>query len=150
MAGKFVVTKTKSGKFMFNLKAGNGEIILTSEEYNAKASAMNGIESVKKNAVDDARYERKADKNGKPFFTLKAGNGEPIGKSETYSSESAMENGMKSVRPTLPAPRWTTRRWSKRELAGKMRDGTGMVPFFLPRHAVAGDAAGGVSQHALK
>lgn len=102
MAGKFVVTKTKSGKFMFNLKAGNGEIILTSEEYNAKASAMNGIESVKKNAVDDARYERKADKNGKPFFTLKAGNGEPIGKSETYSSETAMENGIKSVTTNAP------------------------------------------------
>lgn len=102
MAGKFVVTKTKSGKFMFNLKAGNGEIILTSEEYNAKASAMNGIESVKKNAVDDARFERKADKNGKPFFVLKAGNGEPIGKSETYSSESAMENGMKSVKTNAP------------------------------------------------
>ncbi len=103
MAGKFVVTKTKSGKFMFNLKAGNGEIILTSEEYNAKASAMNGIESVKKNAVDDARYERKADKKGQPFFVLKAGNGEPIGKSESYSSESAMDNGIKSVKTNAPA-----------------------------------------------
>jgi uncharacterized protein YegP (UPF0339 family) len=98
MAGKFVVTKTKSGKFMFNLKAGNGEIILTSEEYAAKASAMNGIESVKKNAADDARYERKEQKNGQPFFVLKAGNGEPIGKSEAYSSAAALENGIKSVK----------------------------------------------------
>jgi uncharacterized protein YegP (UPF0339 family) len=81
MAGKFVVSKTKSGKFMFNLKAGNGEIILTSEEYAAKASALNGVESVKKNAADDGRYERKEQKNGQPFFVLKAGNGEPIGKS---------------------------------------------------------------------
>jgi uncharacterized protein len=102
MAGKFVVTKTKSGKFMFNLKAGNGEIILTSEEYNAKPSALNGIESVRKNAPDDSRYERKVDKNGQPFFVLKAGNGEPIGKSETYSSESAMENGIKSVKTNAP------------------------------------------------
>lgn len=102
MAGKFVVTKTKSGKFMFNLKAGNGEIILTSEEYNAKASALNGIESVKKNAVDDARYESKVNKKGQPFFVLKAGNNEPIGKSETYSSESAMENGIKSVKTNAP------------------------------------------------
>ena len=102
MAGKFVVTKTKSGKFMFNLKAGNGEIILTSEEYNAKASAMNGIESVKKNAVDDSRYERKEQKNGQPFFVLKAGNNEPIGKSEAYSSVSALENGMKSVKTNAP------------------------------------------------
>ncbi len=102
MAGKFVVTKTNSGKFMFNLKAGNGEIILTSEEYAAKASAMNGIESVKKNAPDDSRYERKVQKDGKPFFVLKAGNGEPIGKSEAYSSESAMENGIKSVKTNAP------------------------------------------------
>jgi uncharacterized protein YegP (UPF0339 family) len=102
MAGKFVLTKTKNEKFMFNLKAGNGEIILTSEQYNAKASALNGIESVKKNAVDDGRYDRKADKDGKPFFALKAGNGEPIGKSESYSSETAMENGVKSVKTNAP------------------------------------------------
>jgi uncharacterized protein YegP (UPF0339 family) len=102
MAGKFVVTKTKSGKFMFNLKAGNGEIILTSEEYNAKPSALNGIESVKKNAVDDGRYERKEQKNGQPFFVLKAGNGEPIGKSEAYSSATALENGIKSVKTNAP------------------------------------------------
>src|SRR5512133_486768 len=102
MAGKFVITKTKSEKFMFNLKAGNGEIILTSEEYNAKASALNGIESVKKNAPDEARYERKEDKKGQPFFVLKAGNNEPIGKSETYSSVAAMENGVKSVKTNAP------------------------------------------------
>lgn len=102
MAGKFVITKTKSGKFMFNLKAGNGEIILTSEEYNAKASAVNGIESVKKNAPDDARYERKETKKGEPIFILKAGNNEPIGKSESYSSAAAMENGIKSVKSNAP------------------------------------------------
>ena len=52
MAGKFEITKAKNGQFHFNLKAGNGEIIATSEMYESKASAKNGIESVKKNAAD--------------------------------------------------------------------------------------------------
>lgn len=57
MAGKFVLTKTAKGQFHFVLKAGNGETIAQSEQYSSKAAAMNGIESVKKNAatakVDD-------------------------------------------------------------------------------------------------
>jgi uncharacterized protein len=52
MAGKFELKQAKSGQFHFNLKAGNGEIIATSEMYESKASAKNGIESVKKNAAD--------------------------------------------------------------------------------------------------
>jgi uncharacterized protein YegP (UPF0339 family) len=52
MAGKFVITKDKKGEFRFSLKAGNGEIIAISEGYAAKASALNGIESVRKNAAD--------------------------------------------------------------------------------------------------
>ncbi|WP_163747963.1 YegP family protein [Mycolicibacterium helvum] len=54
MAGKFEITKDKAGKFRFRLKAGNGEIIAVSEAYETKASANNGIESVKKNAPDAA------------------------------------------------------------------------------------------------
>jgi uncharacterized protein YegP (UPF0339 family) len=54
MAGKFVITKDKKGEFRFSLKAGNGEIIAISEGYAAKASALNGIESVRKNAADAA------------------------------------------------------------------------------------------------
>ena len=52
MAGKFVITKDKGGEFRFVLKAGNGEVIAQSEGYVAKASALNGIESVRKNAAD--------------------------------------------------------------------------------------------------
>jgi uncharacterized protein YegP (UPF0339 family) len=52
MAGKFVITKDKKGEFRFSLKAGNGEVIAISEGYAAKASALNGIESVRKNAAD--------------------------------------------------------------------------------------------------
>ena len=98
MAGKFELNTSSNGKFFFNLKAGNGEIILSSEMYESKSSAENGIASVKKNAGDDDRYDRKTAANGDPYFVLKAGNGEPIGRSETYSSSAAMENGIDSVK----------------------------------------------------
>ena len=98
MAGKFELKKSKNDKYFFNLHAGNGQIILTSEMYESRASALNGIESVKKNAPDDARYERKTAKDGSPYFVLKAGNGEIIGSSEMYSSNAAMENGIAAVK----------------------------------------------------
>ena len=57
MAGKFVLKKGSSGKFHFNLVAGNGQVIATSEAYESKSAAMNGIKSVQTNApnakVDD-------------------------------------------------------------------------------------------------
>lgn len=51
MAGKFELKKTSAG-YRFNLKAGNGEIIATSESYTTKAAALNGIDSVRRNAAD--------------------------------------------------------------------------------------------------
>lgn len=96
--GKFVISTRKNGEFQFNLKAGNGEVILTSEGYAAKASCMNGVESVRKNAPDDARYEKKEAKNGKFFFNLKAGNGQVIGNSELYESASGRDKGIDSVK----------------------------------------------------
>jgi uncharacterized protein YegP (UPF0339 family) len=61
MAGKFVLKKGSSGKYHFNLVAGNGQVIATSETYERKASALNGIESVKNNApgaeIDDQTEE---------------------------------------------------------------------------------------------
>ncbi len=102
MAGKFDLKKSPSGKFMFNLKSGNGQVILTSELYESKSAAENGIQSVKKNAGEDGRYERKESKKGDPFFVLKAVNGQVIGKSEIYSGASAMENGIESVKKNGP------------------------------------------------
>ena len=99
---KFALKKSKDGQFYFNLVAGNGEIILSSERYKSKSSAKNGIESVKKNAADDKRYVRKEAKNGKPYFVLRAGNNQVIGNSEMYNSDSAMENGIKSVKKNGP------------------------------------------------
>lgn len=100
--GKFVIKKSTNGQFYFNLKAGNGEIILTSENYVAKSSAQNGIESVRNNAPIDSHYERKTSTSGKNYFVLKAGNGEIIGKSEMYNSSSAMETGIASVKSNAP------------------------------------------------
>jgi len=97
MAGKFEIKAGRTGKFRFSLKASNGQIILTSEAYESRGAATKGIESVRKNSQSDARFERKTAKDGSPFFVLKAANGEPIGKSEMYSSTSSMEGGIASV-----------------------------------------------------
>lgn len=103
--GKFVITKRKNGEFQFNLKAGNGQTILSSEGYSSKASCENGIESVKVNSQDDNRFERKTSANNKPYFNLKASNGQIIGNSEMYESQAAMENGIQSVKNNaLEAP----------------------------------------------
>ncbi|MDD4516023.1 YegP family protein [Massilibacteroides sp.] len=100
--GKFELSKRKNGEFQFNLKAGNGEIILTSEGYTTKAACLNGIESVKKNSPTDGRYEKKTAANGKFFFNLKATNGQVIGSSQMYASESGRDNGIESVKKNGP------------------------------------------------
>ena len=101
MAGWYEL-KRSGDQFMFNLKAGNGETILTSERYTSKSAAQGGIASVQKNSPDDARYERKTSKSDEPYFVLKAANHEVIGRSEMYSSKSAMENGIASVKTNGP------------------------------------------------
>ena len=102
MAGKFELKKSKNDKYFFNLHAGNGQIILTSEMYDSRASALNGIESVKKNAADDGRYGRLTGKDGSPYFTLKAGNGQVIGQSQMYSGEKARDGGIESCQANGP------------------------------------------------
>jgi uncharacterized protein YegP (UPF0339 family) len=96
--GKFELSKRKDGEFQFNLKAGNGEIILTSEGYTTKTACLNGIESVKRNSTDDKKYEKKVAANGKFFFNLKATNGQVIGSSQMYASEAGRDNGIESVK----------------------------------------------------
>ena len=102
MSGKFELSKSKNEKFMFNLKAGNGEVILSSQMYEAKPNALQGIESVRSNAPIDDRYKRKTSAKDEPFFNLKATNGQVIGHSEMYSSASAMEGGIASVKKNAP------------------------------------------------
>src|SRR5262249_55712326 len=96
--GKFVITKRTNGEFQFNLKAGNNETILTSEGYSTKANCQNGIQSVKLNSQDDSKFDRKTSTNGKFYFNLKSSNGQIIGTSEMYESESSRENGITSVK----------------------------------------------------
>jgi uncharacterized protein len=102
MAGKFELKKSKNDKFFFNLLAGNGQIIMSSEMYESKASAQNGIASVQKNAGNAARYETMVGKDGSPYFVLKAGNHQVIGKSQMYASEKARDNGIDSCKTNAP------------------------------------------------
>lgn len=102
MAGSYELKTAKDGQTYFVLKAGNGETILKSEMYKAKASANNGIASVQKNSTDDARYEKKTATNGQFHFNLKAGNHEVIGSSELYTTEAARDNGIASVKTNGP------------------------------------------------
>ena len=114
--GKFVMRKTNTG-FKFDLKAGNGEVIATSEVYAAEASCKNGIESVKKNApiaaVEDQTVEGYAaqkhptfeiytDKAGEFRFRLKATNGQIIAVSEGYKAMASCQNGIESVKKNAP------------------------------------------------
>jgi uncharacterized protein YegP (UPF0339 family) len=102
MAAKFELKKAVDGQFYFNLKAGNGEVILKSEMYQARAGAENGIDSVKRNAPLPERFDRRTSTSGKPYFVLKAGNHEVIGMSEMYESEAARDNGIESVMTNAP------------------------------------------------
>jgi uncharacterized protein YegP (UPF0339 family) len=101
--GYFELKSATSGKFSFNLKAANHQVILTSEMYSSRPAAAAGVESVRRNAPDDVRYERKVAKDGSPYFLLTATNGQTIGTSEMYSSASAMENGVASVKANAPS-----------------------------------------------
>jgi len=102
MAGKFEIFTGDNGQTYWRLKAGNGEVILTSQGYKSKDAAENGIESVKTNAAEDARFERKDAKDGRAFFSLKAANGQIVGNSQMYESSSSCENGVASVMKNAP------------------------------------------------
>ena len=114
--GKFVIRQTKTGT-KFDLKAGNGEVIATSEVYASEASCMNGVESVKKNAPAAAvenqtvegyaqekhpKFEVYADKAGEFRFRLKATNGQIIAVSEGYKAMAGCLNGIESVKKNAP------------------------------------------------
>jgi len=110
--GKFVIRKTATG-IKFDLKAGNGKVIATSEVYESEAACRNGIESVQKNApiaaVEDQsvegfatekcpKFELYIDKAGEFRFRLKAKNGQVIAVSEGYKAIASCKNGIESVK----------------------------------------------------
>jgi hypothetical protein len=96
--GKYFISKAKNDEVYFNLKATNGQTILTSQMYSSESACFNGIESVRTNCSDDNKFERKQSVNNKPYFVLKAANRQVIGNSEMYESEAGMENGIESVK----------------------------------------------------
>ncbi|MBR2503833.1 MAG: YegP family protein, partial [Oscillospiraceae bacterium] len=114
--GKFVVRKTNTG-VKFDLKAGNGEVIATSEVYTTEDACRNGVESVRKNApaaaVEDQtvegfaaekhpKFEVYEDKAGEYRFRLKATNGQIIAVSEGYKAKASCLNGIESVKKNAP------------------------------------------------
>jgi uncharacterized protein YegP (UPF0339 family) len=102
MKAEFVIKKKVHGSFCWVLKAPNKQSILYSELYASKSACENGIESVRKNAFYEEQFERLDDRNGDPMFYLRAGNGQVIGMSNHYSSESARDNGIASVMRNAP------------------------------------------------
>lgn len=99
---KFEIYAGKGGKSYFRLRAKNGQTILTGQGYASKAGCKSGVESVKKNALQDERYERKTASNGKFYFTLVAANGQVIGNSQMYTTASACSKGIEAVKNTAP------------------------------------------------
>ena len=113
--GKFVIKEAKNG-FKFDLKAGNGETIATSQIYASEVSCKNGIESVRNSSVGEIedqtvegfvevkhpKFEVYTDKSGEFRFRLKARNGEIIATSEGYKSKVGCLNGIESVKKNAP------------------------------------------------
>ncbi|MCJ8168305.1 YegP family protein [Atopomonas sediminilitoris] len=102
MSGKFRLKKAKDGQFHFNLEASNGQVIATSELYKAKDSALNGIESVRKNSQREGAFESREASNGKPYFVLKATNGQIVAQSQQYASKASCDAGIASVQNHAP------------------------------------------------
>lgn len=99
MAGKYQLQK--NAQYFFNLKAGNGEKILTSETYVSKQGALGGIDSCKRNSGDASNYV-KSGSAAQWWFVLRAGNGETIGRSEMYTSSQGRDNGIRSCQDNGP------------------------------------------------
>jgi uncharacterized protein len=99
---KFTLFKGTNGSYYFNLKAGNGEKVLSSEAYTYKSSCETGIASVRANAPLDIRYEKRRSVNAQYYFVLKGSNGEIIGTSEMYYSETSRDHGIGVVKKEAP------------------------------------------------
>lgn len=100
---KFSVFKGIDSKYYFNLRAANGEIVMQSQSYSARASAVGGVGSVQTNGKLASRYELRATGNGEWYFVLKASNGAVIARGETYASKSNAERGVATCVELLSA-----------------------------------------------
>ena len=102
MTAKYQLHAAGASQFHWDLKAGNSQTILSSQVYAAKAGAETGIESCRTNSADDAHYTRLTSSKNQPYFVLKGGNGEIIGTSQMYSSDSARDQGISSCKENGP------------------------------------------------
>jgi len=91
MPGKFELKLSSNGKHFFNLLSAKGQVLLVSEMYESRAAALNGIDSVRKNAANPARYHRAEAAGGKSYFSLKAGNHQVIGTSPMHADAVARD-----------------------------------------------------------
>ncbi len=98
MAAWYDVNRNSKGQVDFTLKGDKGETLLRSEQYEAKASAMNGIASVRNNCGNDARYEAKQSSDGRFFFNLKAGNHQVIGTSPLFKTAAERDACLAAVK----------------------------------------------------
>jgi hypothetical protein len=103
MSGWYEVSKSDGGQYSFVLKADNQQVVLRSEAYESRASALKGIASVQANAALDERYELNVAKDGRPYFNLKAANGQVIGTSQMYASSETRTVGIASVKSNGPS-----------------------------------------------
>ena len=99
---KFEISKRVDEDFMFNLKAANGEIIMTSQGYSSKSACQHGIESVKANSFNKKMFISETAKDGSYYFNLTAVNTQVIGTSQMYTSTQGRDNGIASVRKNAP------------------------------------------------
>jgi len=102
MSGKFETYAGENGQHYFRLKAGNGEVILSSQGYKAKDDCANGVASVRKNCQREGAFETKTASDGRHYFVLKATNGQVVGQSQMYKTESGCANGIESVKKNAP------------------------------------------------
>ena len=94
---RFQVNQGETGKFSFNLHAANGAIVLHSEAYTTEEAALNGAMSADESGITTSAFTIKAAQSGKYYFTLKAGNGEIVGTSETYATKASATRARDSV-----------------------------------------------------
>lgn len=101
--GKFEIKRRKNQDFQYNLKARNGEVILTSGKgYDTKEHCLHAVDEVKENSLIDERFEKLVSSNGKPYFNLKNATDHIIGTSEMYENEASRDNGIESVKKNAP------------------------------------------------
>lgn len=100
-SGARVEVLESTAGFRFNLHAQNGETVLSSESYTTKAAAWNGAFAIQDAAALEASFTIKTATDNRYYFTLTAENGQVVGVSQMYTTRTAAQNGIASVKSLL-------------------------------------------------